>query len=167
MTKPVAREKEPETSVIEVVAPEAPQAETQPSLEGLRADEPNPLEALVKALQARLDTLEGRTNESYADDAALFIAKQHGEQWSERRLDVASKSYVDVQMSATAFFGPFNTPEAVAAYLNAKKGRRPNDYLDWENVRTVTGREKRTIEANERTSRESQGIAPKIPKYFG
>lgn len=159
---PAARDKAPETSILD----EAPQAEVdQP--EAQPSDRESELSALVRAMQARLDQLEGRQNESYGDDDKLFIAKSAGEQWSERRLDAASKSYVDVQMQATAFFGPFNTPEAIAAYLNAKKGKRPGDYMEWEDVRTVTGREKRKIEAQERADRENSGIAPKLPKYFG
>lgn len=163
--QPVAKDKAPETSVLT----EAPQAEVVESEEILvpAPDRESELAALVKAMQARLDQLEGRQNESYGDDDKLFIAKGAGEQWSERRLDKASKSYVDVQMQATAFYGPFNTPEAIAAYLNAKKGKRAGDYMEWEDVRTVTGREKRQIEAQERADREDQGLVPKIPQYFG
>lgn len=163
MTKPapVAREKAQESSVLD----EAPPAEVeQPEVQA--SDRESELAALVKAMQARLDQLEGRQNETYADDDKLFIAKAGGENWSERRLDVATKSYVDIEMRATAFFGPFNTPEAVAAYLNAKKGKRPNDFMEWEDVRTVTGREKRKIEATERTDRENSGVVPRIPQYF-
>lgn len=175
MTKaqPVAREKPAETSVMANTAPgESQVVDIADQVDAVAYAEPGPdreseLAALVKAMQARLDQLEGRQNESYADDDKLFIAKSAGEQWSERRLDMASKSYVDVQMQATAFFGPFNTPEAIAAYLNAKKGKRAGDYMEWEDVRTVTGREKRKIEAQERADREDQGPVPKIPQYFG
>lgn len=188
MTKPAARDKPAETSVMTSALPEdqpqvsllqevdkfvdaAQAADRESELAALvkadSATRESELSALVRAMQARLDQLEGRQNESYGDDDKLFIAKSAGEQWSERKLNRLTKSYEDVQMQATAFFGPFNTPEAIAAYLNAKKGKRAGDYMEWEDVRTVTGREKRKIEANERADREDQGLVPKIPQYFG
>ena len=164
MSKPAAREKAQETSVFEeaqpVLEPEAAPAEGEPSaLEALMAT--------MKAMQEKIDRLEGRQSEAYPDDDMLFIAKPSGEQWSDRVLDLATKSYVEVQMSATAFYGPFASNEAVAAYIGAKQGKRPNDGYEWDGVRTVTGREKRSIEAQERAERDRQGTGPRLPSYFG
>lgn len=168
---PAAKDKAQETPVIVQEAVEGiaalieaeDAAESQVSSESREGE----LATLVKALQARLDQLEGRQAEDYADDDKLFIAKPSGEQWSERRLDVGTKSYVDVQMQATAFYGPFESDQAVSAYLSAKRGKKSDAFVEWEGVRVVKGREKRTIEAKERADRESQGLVPRIPAYFG
>lgn len=157
--QPVAKDKPQEASVIEAPPAEVIESESKPLAE-------TDMAALVRALQARLDQLEGRQNEDYGDDDKLFIAKPSGEQWTERRLNVATKSYEDVQMSATAFFGPFASDEAVSAYLSAKRGKKADSYVEWEGTRVVKGREKRTIEARERADREGQGIAPRVPNYF-
>ena len=162
MNKPTAREKVAETSVM--AETEATQAEAEAQAEPSALEQ---LMATMKAMQDKIDRLEGRQTEAYPDDESLFIAKPSGEQWSDRVLDVASKSYVEVQMSATAFFGPFESNAAVAAYIGSKKGKRPNDSYEWDGVRTVTGREKRTIEAQERSDRERQGGGTRIPNYFG
>ena len=149
--QPAARDKAPETSILAeaqeaeveqanelppgTTSDASPSADRESELAALvkadSATRESELSALVRAMQARLDQLEGRQNESYADDDKLFIAKSAGEQWSERRLDTASKRYVDVQMQATAFFGsslrtklsminrPTPTPMAESAMLKA------------------------------------------------
>lgn len=171
MSKPAARDKSQETAIlmqdavdavdamIEAEAVQAEPAAEAPALEALMAT--------MKAMQDKIDRLEGRQTETYPDDESLFIAKPSGEQWSDRVLDVATKSYVEVQMSATAFYGPFASNEAISAYIGSKKGKRPNDGYEWDGVRTVTGREKRTIEAQERADRERQGGGTRITNYFG
>lgn len=139
--------------------------DSTPEPEASTPDAGNPLETLVAKLQARLDQLEGRQIENYPDDDKLFIAKPNGDKWSERRIDPGSKQYVDMEMNATAFYGPFLTEEAVSAYLDAKRSRREDSYITWQSVRTVTGREKRQIQANERAEREGDTL-PAEKAYF-
>lgn len=159
MSKPAVQVKTQEVPVFTLEATPSTPPSTEPSAV-------EQLLETIKKLQTRLDLVEGRQEENYPDDSKLFIAKPNGEQWSERRIDPGSKSYIEVEARATAFYGPFATPEAAAAYLEAKKGRRDDSHITWGNVYTVTGAEKRKIEAEERADRERDTL-PAKPAYFG
>lgn len=155
LTMPTKADAPAPAVVVEDATPEPPPSESRES----------ELATLVAALQARLDQLEGRQIENYPDDDKLFIAKHNGEKWSERRIDPQSRQYVEMEMNATAFYGPFTSEEAVAAYLDAKRSRREDSYIAWQGVRTVTGREKRQIQAAERAEREADTL-PAEKAYF-
>ena len=152
---PANKPKPAEITLVEDATPDAP----------LDASLDSNLKSMIEALQARIAQLEGVQSENYPDDDKLFIAKPGGEKWSERRIDPQSKQYVEMEMNATAFYGPFVTEEAVSAYLDAKRSRREDSYVAWQGVKTVTGRERRQIMAKEREEREGDTL-PADRAYF-
>lgn len=153
---------EPPAEAEVIVAEEEPQGE--PETATAAAPSQDDLLQIIRELKSRLDRVEGRQEESFPDDDKLFIAKDRGRVWEDRVIDPATKSYVDVQRVQTAFYGPFLSQEAISAYISAKGKKRDGAYMEWEDIRTVTGREKREIEARERAALD--GSEPRRGGYF-
>lgn len=152
---------EPPAEAEVIVAEEEPQGEPVPAATAASQDD---LLQIIRELKSRLDRVEGRQEESFPDDDKLFIAKDRGRVWEDRVIDPVTKSYVDVQRVQTAFYGPFLSQEAISAYISAKGKKREGAYMEWEDIRTVTGREKREIEARERAALD--GSEPRRGGYF-
>ena len=87
-------------------------------------------------------------------DELFFIAKPNGHRWEERR--VVDGKTVAVEFSGTAFFGPFEDEEKIESYLEAKRSKRPDSYIDWQGTTIMTGRDARRLDGEEKAERESQ-----------
>jgi len=87
-------------------------------------------------------------------DDLFFIAKPNGHRWEERR--VVDGKTVAIEFVGTAFFGPFQDEEGIETYLAAKRKKREDSYIDWENIQIMSGKEARVLDSKEKEARESQ-----------
>lgn len=117
---------------------------------------------IIKEMRGEIESLREsqaglleRENQSRdLTDDMYFIAKPNGHRWEERR--VVDGKTVAIEFIGTAFFGPFNNPEEIDKYLAAKRVKREDSYIDWENVSVMKGIEARRLDAKETQEREAQ-----------
>lgn len=124
----------------------------------------NKLVADLEAMSAKMAKIEAQSEADYPDDYKLFIAVAGDRTWPELREQ--NKAIVEVVMTATGFYGPFEQDgeASIAAYLENKRTRNEEGAVRWRNATTVTGREKRAIEASERAERESTDYGRDVSK---
>lgn len=124
----------------------------------------NKLVADFEAMTAKMAKIEAQSEVDYPDDNKLFISVAGARTWPELREQ--NKQIVEITMVATGFYGPFEADgeEAISAYLTNKRTRSEEGEVRWRNAVTVTGREKRAIEASERAERESVDYGRDVSK---
>lgn len=104
--------------------------------------------------ESQAGLLERESHSRDLTDELYFIAKPNGHRWEERR--VVDGKTVAVEFVGTAFFGPFDDREHIEKYLAAKRVKREDSYIDWENVSVMKGREARILDSKETQEREAQ-----------
>ncbi len=118
--------------------------------------------ALMNAMKTELTELRGLTaglidRDSYdvdLTDAMFYIAKPNGLHWEERR--VRDKRTIQAEFRATAFYGPFESAELIETYLSEKRKKREDSYIDWEDIRILSGRDARLLDKQEKQDREAE-----------
>ncbi len=118
--------------------------------------------ALMNAMKTELTELRGLTaglidRDSYdvdLTDAMFYIAKPNGLHWEERR--VRDKRTIQAEFRATAFYGPFESAELIETYLVEKRKKREDSYIDWEDIRILSGRDARLLDKQEKADREAE-----------
>lgn len=118
--------------------------------------------ALMTAMKTELTELRGLTaglidRDSYdvdLTDAMFYIAKPNGLHWEERR--VRDKRTLQVEFRATAFYGPFEDEEMIETYLTEKRKKREDSYIDWEDIKIMSGRDARLLDKQEKETREAE-----------
>jgi len=106
----------------------------------------------MREAQAGMLNRESQTRD--LTDEMFWIAKPNGHRWEERR--IVDGRTMEVEFIATAFFGPFEHEEQIASYVDAKKEKREDSWIDWQNVYTLDGRAARALDAEEKAQREAQ-----------
>ena len=87
-------------------------------------------------------------------DELFFISKPNAHRWEERR--VIDNKTVAIEFVGTGFYGPFNNRDEIEEYLEAKRAKREDSFIDWQGVDVMTGREARLLDQKEEQERESQ-----------
>jgi hypothetical protein len=121
------------------------------------------MSAEIKELKAQVATTAKQVESTYdLTDDLFFICKPNGRKWQERK--IINRQAIMVDMTGTAFYGPFNEREDIDKYLQAKSRKRQDSAFEWEGVSTMTGREARHLRAEEDKIRnmqfEAEGAAP-------
>ena len=102
--------------------------------------------------ESQAGLIEREHNSRDLTDELFFIAKRNGHRWEERR--VVDGKTVALEFVGTAFYGPFQNEEDIESYLAAKRLKREDAYIDWENVEVMSGRDARLLDAKEKAERE-------------
>lgn len=87
-------------------------------------------------------------------DDLFFLAKPNGNKWEERV--VRDKRVTMVEMTGTAFYGPFEDRDQVDEYLATKARKREDNHLLWTGLTLMTGREARALDRQEDDARRAQ-----------
>lgn len=87
-------------------------------------------------------------------DDLFFLAKPNGNKWEERV--VRDKRVTMVEMTGTAFYGPFEDRDQVDEYLAAKARKREDNHFLWTGLTLMTGREARALDRQEDDARRAQ-----------
>ncbi len=106
----------------------------------------------LREAQAGLIERENHTRD--LTDDMFFIAKPNGHRWEERR--VIDNKTVSVEFVGTAFYGPFEEEEDIDKYVAAKRLKRQDSYIDWQNIQVMSGRDARALDREEKEEREAQ-----------
>lgn len=85
-------------------------------------------------------------------DDMFFLCRPEGLKWEEKR--IRNKRTILVDFVSTAFFGPFEDEEKIQMYLDEKRSKREDSYIDWQNINVMTGRDARKLDAQEKHDRD-------------
>ena len=167
-----AAEQHAQTNIMDKQRLERHKAEQAPGLDsavakaeesgGIILPSQEELVAIIQELQgevtqlreAQAGLIERESHSRDLTDEMYFIAKPNGHRWEERR--VVDGKTVNIEFTGTAFYGPFESEEDIEKYLNAKKKKRADSYIDWETVNIMDGRAARALDREETAGREAQ-----------
>lgn len=122
--------------------------------------DPSDIAAMLQAMRDEISDLKAELSETSRkvesdydlSDDLIYLCRPDGERWVERR--VVDKRAVSIDMTATAFYGPFEDESTVAQYLTEKRSKREDSGARWAEVYPLSGREARALRRDETDERE-------------
>jgi hypothetical protein len=138
----------------ETEAPQAVEVPPKEDTESLLLKELKAMKEELEKLKAASGETARKVNATYDEtDDRVFLAKPHGNRWTERR--VIDKRLTEIEFTETSFFGPFDSEEQAEAYVKTKSSQRDGADANWANVYVIKGRDARLLRQREKEEREN------------